>query len=118
MRRKLILLAVMGIVLAGGTGVSLAAVLVSDLAGSAGAGSFLEKNSGPAEVRSVSPGGRDNEVRSSAYRLAARPDKLPEESASYDHEDEERLQANDEEGNSGAYQGIQDREQDDAETED
>jgi hypothetical protein len=117
MRRKAILLAVMGIVLVVGTGVSLVAVLVSDPAGSAGVGSYLEKNSAPAEVRSVSPGGSDNEVHSSAYRLAARPEKLPEEDASYDHEDKEFLQADDE-GHDVVLQGAQDREQDNADTQD
>jgi hypothetical protein len=118
MRRKAILLAMMGVVLAVGTGVSLAAVLVGDFAGSTDAGSYLENNSGPVEVRSVSPGGRDNEVRSSANQLAAHPNERLEEGASYYHEDEERLQADDDKGNDSGNQGELAAAQDDGEAED
>ena len=118
MSRKAILLAAMGVVLVVGIGMSLAAVLVSDPAGAGGAGSGLEKNSGPAEVRRVSPGGSDNEVHSSASWLAASSDEPTEQDARYDREDEELLQANDDEGHDVVLQGAQDQERDDADTED
>jgi hypothetical protein len=118
MKRKAILLAVMGIILVVGTGVSLATVLISDPAGAGGAGSALATNGGPTGDRSVSPGGSDNEIRSSAYWLAASSDEPTEQDARYDREDEEHLQANDDDRYDVGDQGEQDQERDDADTED
>jgi hypothetical protein len=118
MKRKAILLAVMGIILVVGTGVSLTTVLISDPTGAGGAGADLATNSGPIGVRSISPGGSDNEIRSSAYWLAASSDEPPEQDARYDREDEELLQANDDDRYDVGEQGEQDQERDDADTED
>jgi hypothetical protein len=115
MRGKAILLAMMGIVLMVGTGVSLAAVLVGD---PTGIGSDLAANRGPTVDRSVSPGGRDDAARSSAYRLASHSEELPEEDISYDHEDEELLQADDEDRYHPGEGWESADEQDDGEIED